>query len=127
LGRYRLGGDDVTGGVKRFKLQCGAVVKVSECDAYLLRSHVWRSHKTVAGRFKVITGRTNEHKTLSRAIVGNDHEVVAHLNGDDFDFTRGNLAGMTREEFYAMNAPKQSAGMHRWWGEKRKKSSTEAA
>lgn len=85
--------------LKRFRLQTGHVVKVDECDAYLLRIHVFRGyvHK---GRVLVLgQGNTADIDThLSRRIMG-PAEVVVHLNGDPLDFTRANLKAMTRSEW----------------------------
>lgn len=77
--------------MKRFKLQCGAVITIDDCDAYLLRSYVWRSHAGSDGRRYIVRG-AHGSRPLSHTIcdiTGKDH--VAYANGDTMDLRRSNL------------------------------------
>jgi hypothetical protein len=85
--------------MKRFRLKCGTIVTVDECDAYLLRTKVWRGHKGNDGVVsQIVTGHTGAHDPLHRMILPG-HEVVGFRNNDATDNRRENLVGMSRADW----------------------------
>lgn len=88
---------------KRFTIKAHArradlVIKVDDCDAYLLRSYPWSARapgpRNVQYRVQRSLG-AGAWKPLSHVIcppaVG---ERVVHMNGDSYDFTRDNLRAL---------------------------------
>lgn len=85
--------------IKRFRLKLSGrpagetvVIKVSECDAYLLRSHVWTA--TLKGGSLTVqrTVALGMVRHLGRYIMDCPADkYVRHRNGDSRDFTRQNL------------------------------------
>lgn len=82
---------------KRFKLQCGNIIKVDEQDAYLLRGQVWAVNANVVRR---PGAGSKSHATVFRAdrdllshVITNapNGSVVRYRDGDSMNLTRANL------------------------------------
>lgn len=89
--------------MKRFKLQTGHIVKVDDCDAYIMRSKVWVGQTPPSGNVIV---HCHDAAMKGRVLLSHyvtsapDGAYVMHKNGDDLDFTRDNLEVVSRSEFY---------------------------
>lgn len=86
---------------KKFKLQSGHIVTVDDCDAYLLRSYVWRGHvrrRPSGEHVSVVRGDCSTSANfLSHVILGLGTDVVVrYRNGDSLDLRRENLEPMSR-------------------------------
>ena len=103
--------------MKRFKLETGHVIKVDDCDAYLLRSRVYRANDDKDRPGKHIVSCKGDSALgakvyLSHHIAGGPGiKAVIHKNGDDLDFTRANLVPMTAEQYDVWNGRRMRAAM----------------
>lgn len=89
--------------MKRFKLQSGHIVKVDDCDAYIMRGKVWIG-QTMPSKHTIVRSTDSSvggARLLSHYLTdAPDGACVAHRNGDEMDFTRANLEVVARPEFY---------------------------
>jgi hypothetical protein len=86
--------------MKRFKLQSGHVIKVDDCDAYLMRAYVWHGtlSNKISGNIRVSHGTNGVssnwlHYTIKPPSPG---KIITFRDGDCLNFCRDNLIETTR-------------------------------
>lgn len=92
--------------IKKFSLSGKAkgipfsiVITLDECDAYIMRTHLWAVAKTSSGGYYISRWMNTTSIPLSHQIISAEtHQTVRHKNGDILDFRRENLYVYTNQD-----------------------------